>query len=374
MKSFKETIGKRIKEIRKKLGYTQEEFAHLVDCNERTYAGYERGERNQPIDLLITVANLGNTTLEYITGHANDPRSPISEFHSKEPEIDRDAPLTEKSESDSPQYEVIARAKELPEDDTEEVAGLLNELVATKSPRSQVVSDINRLKSNDTIQGGRSLKWIGNPHAVPVYDRVPCGAPGEVAGQIGIAMAYDSKTDYLLEVSDDSMSTEINKGDLVEVQVTGDTEPSQAVVALTDAGETTLKYLVADPQKGLVLRSLDPAYKDIPVRDKSCIQGVVIGVKKPKPRYKQATVHDHLAGRTDVPDLQEDTMEAYEASGDLLRRMIGPELAYCSGLEAAANAAGFKFDMKVLEIDNATPPGDVAAILDLVPGEQALKP
>jgi transcriptional regulator with XRE-family HTH domain len=62
--------------------------------------------------------------------------------------------------------------------------------------------------------------------------------------------------------------------------------------------------------------------------------------------------------------------EGYEANG---RRMIGPELAYSTGLEAAAKAAGLEFDIEVLEIDHIAPPSDVAAILGLAPGEQALK-
>jgi GntR family transcriptional regulator len=53
--------------------------------------------------------------------------------------------------------------------------------------------------------------------------------------------------------------------------------------------------------------------------------------------------------------------------------MIGPELAYSTGLEAAAKAAGLAFGIEVLEIDKLAPPGDLAAILDLAPGEQALK-
>jgi len=54
-------------------------------------------------------------------------------------------------------------------------------------------------------------------------------------------------------------------------------------------------------------------------------------------------------------------------------RMIGPELAYSTGLEAAAKAFGFEFETEVLETDKISPPGDVAAILDLSLGEQALK-
>jgi transcriptional regulator with XRE-family HTH domain len=55
------------------------------------------------------------------------------------------------------------------------------------------------------------------------------------------------------------------------------------------------------------------------------------------------------------------------------RRMIGPELAYSTSLEAAAKAADMEFNIETLEIDNATPPGNVAAILGLDQGEQALK-
>jgi transcriptional regulator with XRE-family HTH domain len=62
--------------------------------------------------------------------------------------------------------------------------------------------------------------------------------------------------------------------------------------------------------------------------------------------------------------------EAHEADG---HRMIGPELAYSTGLEAAAKAAGFEFDIEELEIDSIAPPDNVAAMLGLAPGEQALK-
>jgi len=67
---------------------------------------------------------------------------------------------------------------------------------------------------------------------------------------------------------------------------------------------------------------------------------------------------------------QEHPMDAYEAKGN---RMIGPELAYSAGLEAAAKAAGFALEIEVLEIAHAIPPGEVSAILGLAPGEQALR-
>lgn len=59
-------IGKRMKEIRERLGYTQEEFAEILGCVARTYAGYERGERRQPHELLQKIAKLGNTSVGYL--------------------------------------------------------------------------------------------------------------------------------------------------------------------------------------------------------------------------------------------------------------------------------------------------------------------
>ncbi|MGD0855706.1 MAG: UTRA domain-containing protein [Dehalococcoidia bacterium] len=102
---------------------------------------------------------------------------------------------------------------------------------------------------------------------------------------------------------------------------------------------------------------------------------------------------DYLLGRTDARDerrhsadrrklsvnwmLDRDDELAQEHSGDVHgangNRMIGPELAYSTGLEAAAKALGFELDIEVLEIANAAPPSDVAAILGLAKGEQALK-
>ncbi len=62
-----------------------------------------------------------------------------------------------------------------------------------------------------------------------------------------------------------------------------------------------------------------------------------------------------------------------DADEALTRRMIGPELAYSTGLEAAAKATGLAFGIEVLEIDKIAPPGDVAAILGIAPDEQGLK-
>jgi transcriptional regulator with XRE-family HTH domain len=88
---------------------------------------------------------------------------------------------------------------------------------------------------------------------------------------------------------------------------------------------------------------------------------------------------DYLLGRTDARNERRklpSRRKSWEFKDDdetLTRRMIGPELAYSTGLAAIAKAAGLEFDTEVLGTENATPPSDVTTILGLAPGEQALK-
>lgn len=89
---------------------------------------------------------------------------------------------------------------------------------------------------------------------------------------------------------------------------------------------------------------------------------------------------DYLLGRTDTRQESRKLAnrreflvvkeEDYEAPK---RRMIGPELAYSASIEASVKASGVRFDIDVLESLNEAPPGDVAAIMGLAPGEQTLK-
>lgn len=70
---LKKEIGRKIKMLREGLGYSQKEFAEMLNCVERTYGGYERGERTQPISLLKRIATIGSTDLDwFLEGNGND--------------------------------------------------------------------------------------------------------------------------------------------------------------------------------------------------------------------------------------------------------------------------------------------------------------
>jgi transcriptional regulator with XRE-family HTH domain len=51
-----QALGKAIRSVRKKQGYTQESFALRADVDRSYYGGVERGEFNVTVDKIMTIA------------------------------------------------------------------------------------------------------------------------------------------------------------------------------------------------------------------------------------------------------------------------------------------------------------------------------
>ena len=67
--------GKRIQQLRKTKGLTQEQFAAKLNISDRHLGKIERGEGTASIDLLVEVAISLNTTLDFlILGVLDTPR------------------------------------------------------------------------------------------------------------------------------------------------------------------------------------------------------------------------------------------------------------------------------------------------------------
>ena len=67
--------GKRIQQLRKTKGLTQEQFAVKLNISDRHLGKIERGEGTASIDLLVEVAISLNTTLDFlILGVLDTPR------------------------------------------------------------------------------------------------------------------------------------------------------------------------------------------------------------------------------------------------------------------------------------------------------------
>ncbi len=65
---MKEIISKRLKELRKKHGYSQNEVAIYCDITEKAYQNYELKTRLPKIDVLVKIAELYKVSLDYLVG------------------------------------------------------------------------------------------------------------------------------------------------------------------------------------------------------------------------------------------------------------------------------------------------------------------
>jgi len=68
---MREILSERLKECRRKKGYTQNQVAIYCDITEKTYQNYELMTREPKIEILIRIADLFETTIDYLVGRKN---------------------------------------------------------------------------------------------------------------------------------------------------------------------------------------------------------------------------------------------------------------------------------------------------------------
>lgn len=61
----------RLKDLREDNDVTQKELSEHLHIKQNTYSQYENGQRQVPIDVLITLAKYYNTSLDYLVGITN---------------------------------------------------------------------------------------------------------------------------------------------------------------------------------------------------------------------------------------------------------------------------------------------------------------
>lgn len=65
----------RIRNLREDADITQTEIAKILNCSQRVYSNYERGELDIPTDILIKLANFHNVSVDYILGRTNNKKT-----------------------------------------------------------------------------------------------------------------------------------------------------------------------------------------------------------------------------------------------------------------------------------------------------------
>ena len=60
----------RLRDLREDADLSQEQVAKVLGIDQRTYSNYETGKRELPIHHLLTLAELYQTTTDYLLGRA----------------------------------------------------------------------------------------------------------------------------------------------------------------------------------------------------------------------------------------------------------------------------------------------------------------
>lgn len=66
-------LAQRLRECRKKSGYTQIEAAIYADITEMAYGNYERAKQMPKLDILIRIADVYKVSLDYLVGRTDIP-------------------------------------------------------------------------------------------------------------------------------------------------------------------------------------------------------------------------------------------------------------------------------------------------------------
>lgn len=66
-------LGCRLRQARKYKGLTQDNAAKIIGTTYQTISNYERGTRDPDTETLVKLANLYNTSIDYLVGNTDDP-------------------------------------------------------------------------------------------------------------------------------------------------------------------------------------------------------------------------------------------------------------------------------------------------------------
>lgn len=61
----------RLRDLREDKDLSQKQIADMLFMHKTTYARYETGERELPLNVAISIAHFHNVTLDYLAGLAN---------------------------------------------------------------------------------------------------------------------------------------------------------------------------------------------------------------------------------------------------------------------------------------------------------------
>lgn len=67
-------LYQRIRDLREDKDLTQTQIAGILNCSQRIYSNYERGDVDIPTEILIKLANFHNVSIDYLLGQTANPK------------------------------------------------------------------------------------------------------------------------------------------------------------------------------------------------------------------------------------------------------------------------------------------------------------
>ena len=68
-------LYRRIRDLREDKDMTQTQIARILNCSQRIYSNYERGEVDIPTEILIKLADFHNVSVDYLLGRTSNPNT-----------------------------------------------------------------------------------------------------------------------------------------------------------------------------------------------------------------------------------------------------------------------------------------------------------
>lgn len=65
----------RIKDMREDNELTQKQISQMLLCDQSLYSKYERGEREIPLKILVTLADHYKVSIDYLIGRTDNPKT-----------------------------------------------------------------------------------------------------------------------------------------------------------------------------------------------------------------------------------------------------------------------------------------------------------
>lgn len=231
-------LGERIRALRKSRGITQDKIAEMIGgrCNRVTISRWESGKFTPNGEVLAKLSTILGTTTDYLMGLSDDPDGVVRGTLTPEPNAHFLDPRS---------YMTIP---------------LISTQVKASAGAGTLCEGVDWIKEGELIvQDGQSAAF------------------------------YSSKSVLAMMVEGDSMEPQIHDGEIVAFHNNPDDWSTGNVCVVYLDGKLFVKGIVYGPGRQLVLRSQNPAYKDIPIMPDSDFRicGRVLDIipphRQPKP-------------------------------------------------------------------------------------------